>query len=98
MQRQGHKNRLKDMFNEVYLKSMKNILKATFAIIGTVIGAGFASGQEVYLFFGKYGNIGIAGLFLSCAFFALVIFKTMQFVTKEKISNYQEFLNKLLNR
>ena len=30
---------------------MKDILKTIFVIIGTMIGAGFASGQEIYLFF-----------------------------------------------
>ena len=35
---------------------MKNVLKIVFVIIGTTIGAGFASGQEIYLFFNKYGN------------------------------------------
>ena len=28
---------------------------AIFTIIGSIIGAGFASGQEIYLFFFKYG-------------------------------------------
>ena len=27
-----------------------------FTIIGALIGAGFASGQEIYLFFYKYGK------------------------------------------
>ncbi len=35
--------------------SIKNICKITFVIIGTIIGAGFASGQEIYTFFNKYG-------------------------------------------
>ena len=30
---------------------MKNVLKVVFVIIGTLIGAGFASGQEVYFLF-----------------------------------------------
>ena len=30
---------------------MKNILKVVFVIIGTLIGAGFASGQEINTFF-----------------------------------------------
>ena len=34
---------------------MKDILKTIFVIIGTMIGAGFASGQEIYLFFNRYG-------------------------------------------
>ncbi len=32
-----------------------NIQKTTFVIIGTIIGAGFASGQEIYIFFNRYG-------------------------------------------
>lgn len=35
---------------------LKNIYKTTFVIIGTIIGAGFASGQEIYLFFNRYGT------------------------------------------
>ena len=35
-----------------------------FSIIGTLIGAGFASGQEIYLFFYRYGLNGIMGLVL----------------------------------
>ena len=35
--------------------NIKNICKITFVIIGTIIGAGFASGQEIYTFFNKYG-------------------------------------------
>ncbi len=31
--------------------NIKNIYKMTFVIVGTIIGAGFASGQEIYIFF-----------------------------------------------
>ena len=37
----------------------KNIMKIVFVIIGTMIGAGFASGQEIYLFFFSYGLEGV---------------------------------------
>ena len=40
---------------------MKNSLKVVFVIIGTLIGAGFASGKEVYIFFNKYGSLGLLG-------------------------------------
>lgn len=33
----------------------KIIYRTTFVIIGTIIGAGFASGQEIYTFFNRYG-------------------------------------------
>ncbi len=35
--------------------NIKNIYKTSFVIIGTIIGAGFASGQEIYTFFNRYG-------------------------------------------
>ena len=38
-----------------------NIVKAVSVIIGTIIGAGFASGKEIYIFFGQYGKFGIIG-------------------------------------
>lgn len=38
---------------------MKNVIKVVMVIMGTLIGAGFASGREIYLFFGKYGICGI---------------------------------------
>ena len=48
---------------------MSNILeslKVSFVIIGTIIGAGFASGQEIYTFFNVYGLKGLLGIFISC--------------------------------
>lgn len=44
---------------------MKDNIKVIFTIIGTVIGAGFASGQEIYSFFNKYNENGLIGLILS---------------------------------
>ena len=38
---------------------MKNILKIVFVLIGAIIGAGFASGKEIYIFFFSYGLKGI---------------------------------------
>lgn len=43
-------------------------LAATY--VGTVIGAGFASGQEIWTFFARFGPPGLAGLVLSGALFA----------------------------
>lgn len=39
--------------------------------IGAVIGAGFASGQEIWRFFGLYGSGGLIGLALSSLLFAV---------------------------
>lgn len=78
--------------------SMKQICKIVFVIIGTMIGAGFASGQEVYLFFFSYGLEGIIGLIISSIIMGVVIYKTFQIVNKFGINNYKDFLNIILKK
>lgn len=50
---------------------MKKALKTTFLYIGTAIGAGFSSGKEIALFFGKSSPLNVA---LSSVFMALLCF------------------------
>ena len=67
-----------------------------FSIIGALIGAGFASGQEMYLFFYRFGIGGIFGLVLCSALIGLVIYKTFLILYKNKnIQNYHDFLRSL---
>ena len=69
---------------------------AIFSIIGALIGAGFASGQEMYLFFYRFGIYGIFGLILCSILIGLVIYKTFSIVYEnKKIDNYYDFLNKI---
>lgn len=77
---------------------MKDILKVVFVIIGTMIGAGFASGQEIYLFFFSYGIEGIIGLFISSIMVGIVIYKTFKIVDKYGTRTYKEFLEILLQK
>ena len=75
---------------------MKNIFKIIFVIIGTMIGAGFASGQEMYLFFFSHGIQGLIGIFISGFIIGIVIYKTLQISQKYGVSNYKEFLTILI--
>jgi len=77
---------------------MSNILKVVFVIIGTMIGEGFASGQEIYLFFFSYGVKGLIGILISCIVIGIVIYKTFQIIDKYKIDNYNDFINILIKR
>lgn len=74
---------------------MKNVLKVVFVIIGTLIGAGFASGQEVYLFF-SYGMKGLIGILISSIIIGVVIYSTFNILNKYKINTYKDFLNILI--
>ena len=71
---------------------MKNCIKIALVIIGALIGAGFASGQEIYLFFFSYGKKGILGIGVSAILLGIIIYKTMIIIKKNKITTYKEFL------
>lgn len=41
------------------------MIKTSLYIIGAILGAGFASGKEIHLFFGKYGISGQIGIIIA---------------------------------
>ncbi|WP_226038156.1 YkvI family membrane protein [Aquibacillus saliphilus] len=51
------------------VKGKINVFKIAATYIGTIVGAGFASGQEVFQFFSVYGFGGIWGIILSTILF-----------------------------
>lgn len=71
---------------------MKSIFKVVFVIIGTLIGAGFASGQEIYTFFFSYGEKGLIGIIISTLLMGFVIYKSLCLINKYNIKTYKEFL------
>lgn len=75
---------------------MKNILKIVFVIIGTLIGAGFASGQEIYIFFFSHGMKGLLGIVISSSLMGIVIYQSLKIIKTEEINTYKEFLDCIL--
>lgn len=76
----------------------KNTFKIIFVLIGTIIGAGFASGKEIYLFFGKYGNLGIVGLFISNFLTCLILNKTIKLINYYNLDSYNSLLSIITNK
>lgn len=72
-------------------------MESIFVILGTLIGAGFASGKEIYIFFYKYGNVGIAGIILSSIVIEVIIYKSLIISNENKIENYSQFLDIVFN-
>lgn len=71
---------------------MREVFTIVLVIIGALIGAGFASGQEIYSFFYSYGKIGIFGIIITCSLITLTIYKSFKIIYKNNIQNYDEFL------
>lgn len=60
--------------------------------IGTIIGAGFASGQEIKMFFVDFGTIGITSFIISSFLFFYLGKKMMQMGYESKAESYERIL------
>ncbi len=74
------------------------ILSCVFVIIGIIIGAGFASGKEIYTFFFIYGTNGLIGIVISVVIIVYIIYKTLKIIKKYDINTYNELLEKSVNQ
>ena len=74
---------------------MSNSLKVILVIIGTLIGAGFASGKEVFIFFNKYGIYGLYGICLAGILISVVILKVFKIIKNNNINNYKDLINNI---
>ncbi|ENH95973.1 hypothetical protein J416_13384 [Gracilibacillus halophilus YIM-C55.5] len=73
----------------------KSGIKWMFLIIGTMIGAGYASGRELWQFFGHESGLAII---LFTIFFILAVYITMHVSYKYQTSNYFSVLEIIVGR
>ena len=71
----------------------KNPFKVALCIIGTLIGAGFASGQEIMSFFIVYGKKSLWGLVIFGVLLALYLVCMFGTITRKNICTYTDYLN-----
>lgn len=79
-------------------KEKQAVLKIAGVFISTVIGAGFASGQEIVTFFIRYGRSGLLGLGVAGVLFILYGWGILSCVYKNKLKSYSEFTNQIAGR
>ena len=77
---------------------ISDILKVLFVIIGTFIGAGFASGKEIEVFFFSYGINGIVGIIISITIIGIVVYKTLKIVRENNVETYKELLDTIIGK
>ena len=66
--------------------------------IGTTIGAGFASGQEIIQFFGVYGYQGIFGGIIASFLFSLIGAIVLLRVYERRIKEYNQFITPIFGK
>lgn len=67
-------------------------------IVGTTIGAGFASGREIWEFFGSYGEESHWGIILSMTLFFCASINVLYLSWKYQTNHYSELLIRLMGQ
>jgi uncharacterized membrane protein YkvI len=70
-------------------------LQIAATYIGTIVGAGFASGQEILAFFTSYGHWGTLGISLAAMLFIWLGYKMMWLSSCMRTPSYESFNQRL---
>jgi len=79
-------------------KAAKQILQIAFTYIGTVVGAGFASGREILQFFVQYGSNGLIGILIATFLFIWAGIQVMLIAHRIRADSYQDISIYLFGR
>lgn len=74
---------------------MLRTLKIASAFIGIIVGAGFASGQEILQYFTSFGYLGTIGAIVSTALFAYVGMMLVTVGSRLKTTNHKDAIFEL---
>lgn len=72
------------------MKSMLRVLQVAFTYIGTVVGAGFATGQEIIQFFTRYGRVAVVTILITTILFIWLGTKLMILANRLKARSYED--------
>ena len=66
--------------------------------VGTIVGAGFASGQEILQFFVSFGNLGVLGIFIVSILFIYLGYLIMDLGWELNASSHLPIVTKIGGR
>lgn len=77
---------------------MFKVLKIGSAFIGIIVGAGFASGQEILLYFTSYGHMGTMAAIVSTALFAYMGMTLTRLGSRMQTTSHKDVIYKISGR
>jgi uncharacterized membrane protein YkvI len=80
------------------MEKWSRVMQIAFVYVGTVIGAGFATGKEIVQFFTQYGLFGFATILLSGILFILLGTRMMVMASRLGASSYKQLNDYLFGR
>lgn len=75
------------------MKNLKLIFQTATVFVGTIVGAGLASGQEINQFFSTYGFSGFYGILLCGVFYIAISYIIISISLKYNLNSYADFIN-----
>ena len=72
---------------------MKRIFITAYAYIAALIGAGFASGQEILCYFNRFGKFGFYGVIISVLLFSVFAYIIFYTCIRIKTISFDDFLS-----
>ena len=79
-------------------KSRLSTIKVFLIFFGTIVGAGFASGREVYVYFARFGVIGLVMTIFAGILFFVLGYIFLQLGKKCRVNNINDFFRLLFGR
>ncbi|MBF8377456.1 hypothetical protein IW967_06150 [Alicyclobacillus mali] len=80
------------------MRAVRLAFQIAAVYIGTVVGAGFASGQEVYQFFGRFGAWGFLGICVATGLFAWWGYRLLELGAECRARSFQDVTARALPR
>lgn len=80
------------------MSAFKDVCKIAGAFVGVIVGAGFASGQEILQFFAAFGGIGLMGCVVSGLLFVLLSMAFSTMGQRLAAHSHKEVINAMLGR
>lgn len=77
---------------------MKKSFQIGAAFIGVIVGAGFASGQEILQFFTSFGTMGIVGTLVAAILFAFIGMNLTQLGSRLQTTSHQNVIYHICGR
>lgn len=78
--------------------AFKEVSKIAGAFVGVIVGAGFASGQEILQFFASFGSIGLVGCVVAGVVFVLLSMAFSTMGQRLKAGSHKEVVTAMLGK
>ncbi|AWI07415.1 transporter [Clostridium drakei] len=75
------------------MKNLFLVLQISAVFIGTIVGAGLASGQEITQFFTVYGYKSFLGILICCIIYIIMGYIVIQLSLKYKLTSYDGLIS-----